>query len=140
MNTPHARICLEAEELYKQHGRIGVAKMMATRLDPAVDRYFALAYGVQATQHLLCIWEAADGSKFILSHNSFGLWEGLVSGAGDHLHRFFAVSPRRWDLAELPHASSNYGLVTFIDNPQLGLFGRQVRQPCSDLRQSEERT
>jgi Protein of unknown function (DUF4238) len=95
MDTPHPRICLDAEEMYKKYGRIRLAEMMTDRLDPGAYHYLAVAYDTQASQHFLCFWEAADDTEFILSHNSFGLWEGLVVGRASHfLNRFFVVSPR----------------------------------------------
>ncbi|OJA09736.1 hypothetical protein AZE42_06856 [Rhizopogon vesiculosus] len=52
-----------------------------------IEKY-ALAYRLQADHHFLSIWEAVEGEEFVLTHNGFGLWEGLVYGE-PHLHRIF---------------------------------------------------
>ncbi|KAG2354851.1 hypothetical protein BDR07DRAFT_1494035 [Suillus spraguei] len=44
-------------------------------------------------KYFFSIWEAAEGEEFIITHNAFGLWEGLAGGCPG-LHRIFVVSPR----------------------------------------------
>ncbi|KAJ8596827.1 hypothetical protein M405DRAFT_856220, partial [Rhizopogon salebrosus TDB-379] len=52
-----------------------------------------VTYQGHADGYFLSIWEAAEGEEFILTHNGFGLWEGLADGFHG-LHRIFVVSPR----------------------------------------------
>jgi len=42
-------------------------------------------------QHYVCIWEAEEGSEFILSEGCFGSFEGDM---GISFHNFFVVSPK----------------------------------------------
>lgn len=62
-------------------------------IDPALENWKALAYSLQIREYYLAIWEAAPGSEFIISSNSFGIWEG-VQPPIEALHRFYVVSPR----------------------------------------------
>lgn len=39
----------------------------------------------------MCIWQAEEGSEFILSEGCFGTWEGDMR---DPFHTFYVVSPR----------------------------------------------
>ncbi|KAF9360222.1 hypothetical protein BGX26_010128 [Mortierella sp. AD094] len=43
------------------------------------------------TMHYVCIWQAPEGSEFILTDNCFGCYEGPM---GINLHFFFVVSPQ----------------------------------------------
>jgi len=49
-----------------------------------------LDYG-HRVQYYVCIWEAEEGSEFIISEGSFGAYEGA---SGNSFHIFFIVSPR----------------------------------------------
>ncbi|GJJ72816.1 hypothetical protein EMPS_05174 [Entomortierella parvispora] len=47
-------------------------------------------FGVMA-ENYMCIWEAEEGTEFILSEGGFGAWEG---DKGVKFHNIFVVSPR----------------------------------------------
>lgn len=64
----------------------------AMEVDPEIDDWKCLAYCTQM-EMFLAIWEAAPGEEFVMSDNSFGLYEGLTDSAGP-LHKFFVVSPK----------------------------------------------
>lgn len=49
-----------------------------------------LDFGHMVT-HYVCIWQAEEGSEFILSEGCFGSFEGDM---GVNFHRFFVVSPK----------------------------------------------
>ncbi|KAK0462592.1 uncharacterized protein EV420DRAFT_1525759 [Desarmillaria tabescens] len=94
LDTPHSQIVNDATAIYKEHGMEKVhLQMLTDTVDPNMEHYPALAYQKQAGMSFLCIWEAHDTSEFILSNNSFGLWEG-VAPSGDQIHRVFVVSPQ----------------------------------------------
>lgn len=46
-------------------------------------------FGIMA-ENYICIWEAEEGSEFILSEGGFGVWEG---DQGVKFHNFFVISP-----------------------------------------------
>ncbi|GJJ78099.1 hypothetical protein EMPS_10458 [Entomortierella parvispora] len=48
-------------------------------------------FGYLVASTITCMWQAEEGSEFILSDSCFGSWEG---GPGYWLHNFFIVSPR----------------------------------------------
>jgi hypothetical protein len=94
LDTSHSDIMQHAAELLEKHGLEGLEKMITeSDIPPDLERFPALSYHVQANGNFFSIWEAAEGEEFILTHNAFGLWEGL---AGDcpGLHHIFVVSPR----------------------------------------------
>ncbi|OAX36396.1 hypothetical protein K503DRAFT_721474 [Rhizopogon vinicolor AM-OR11-026] len=94
LDTSHSDIMRHAAELVDKYGEAGLQKMFTeTHVPPDLEHYPALAYRLQADHHFLSIWEAAEGQEFVLTHNGFGLWEGLLHGE-PHLHRIFVVSPR----------------------------------------------
>lgn len=47
-------------------------------------------FGILAGNYV-CVWEAEEGTEFILSEGGFGIWEG---DKGEKFHNFFVVSPR----------------------------------------------
>lgn len=62
-------------------------------IDPDLEYWQAVEYSDQADGLFLAIWEAAPGEEFIVSENSFGLYEGSDSSFGP-THRFYVISPR----------------------------------------------
>jgi hypothetical protein len=94
LDTSHSDIMRDAAELIEKYGEESLSKMMTeSHIPPDIEHYPALTYQGHADAYFLSIWEAAEGEEFILTHNGFGLWEGL--GKGFHgLHRIFVVSPR----------------------------------------------
>ncbi|KAF8586525.1 hypothetical protein K439DRAFT_1386994 [Ramaria rubella] len=88
LDTPHSQIGLDA-----MTGPNGPDPMAI--LDPNMDseQFEAVTYQQHAGMYYLGILQAAPGEEFVLSHNSFGLWEGRVDGF-QGLHRLFIISPR----------------------------------------------
>lgn len=94
LDTPHYTIISHAEKSLEQLAAGGAPPGLQDRLDPNNEHYEAIAYYSQADMYFLCMWEAADGEEFLLSSHSFGLWEGMIGGPSNHIHRLFVVSPR----------------------------------------------
>lgn len=67
-------------------------RISAMEVDPENDDWKCMGYFTQM-QMFLAIWEAAPGEEFVMSDNSFGLYEGRTDSAGP-LHKFFVVSPK----------------------------------------------
>lgn len=89
--TPHRDLISRAEIAMKNHG---IAVIFPSNLpESAMNEYATIDYASIASALFLGIVEAADGKEFVMSDNSFGLWEGLVM-LGLHAHRLFVVSPR----------------------------------------------
>ncbi|PBK82575.1 hypothetical protein ARMGADRAFT_1068108 [Armillaria gallica] len=93
LDTPHSQIIDHAQAIYKERGIETVHLQMMTNLNPDMEHSEALGYDKQASASFLGIWEAHPTSEFILSNNSFGLFEGF-SVTVDEVHRIFVVSPR----------------------------------------------
>lgn len=62
-------------------------------VNPDLEHWESVAYSTQMAGFFLNIWEAAPGEEFIISSNSFGLYEGRKDPYGP-LHRFYVVSPK----------------------------------------------
>ncbi|KAG2083163.1 hypothetical protein BD769DRAFT_1375875, partial [Suillus cothurnatus] len=94
LDTSHSDIMQNAAELIEKYGEEGLQKMMAeSHIPPDLEHFPAYTYHVHANSYFFSIWEAAEGKEFIITHNAFGLWEGLKGGC-PNLHRIFVVSPR----------------------------------------------
>ncbi|KAG2127916.1 uncharacterized protein EDB93DRAFT_1235100 [Suillus bovinus] len=94
LDTSHSDIMRDAAELVDKYGEEGLLKMITeSHIPPDVENYPAYTYHTHANNAFFSIWEAAEGEEFILTHNGFGLWEGLGGGCPG-LHRIFVVSPR----------------------------------------------
>ncbi|KAG2754150.1 hypothetical protein P692DRAFT_20854626 [Suillus brevipes Sb2] len=94
LDASHSDIMRDAAELVEKYGELGLQKMMIeSHIPPDVEHFPAYTYHVHANNYFFSIWEAAEGEEFIITHNAFGLWEGLMDGSPD-LHRIFVVSPR----------------------------------------------
>ncbi|KAG2103056.1 uncharacterized protein F5147DRAFT_638901 [Suillus discolor] len=94
LDTSHSDIMRDAAELIEKYGEEGLQKMMTeSHIPPDLENHDAYTYHTQADNYFFSIWEAAEGEEFILTHNTFGLWEGLGGGCPG-LHRIFVVSPR----------------------------------------------
>ncbi|KAG2039019.1 hypothetical protein BDR03DRAFT_917992 [Suillus americanus] len=94
LDTSHSDIMRDAAELVEKYGEEGLQKMLfESDIPPDLEHFPAYTYHVHANSYFFSIWEAAEGEEFIVTHNAFGLWEGLRYGCPD-LHRIFVVSPR----------------------------------------------
>jgi hypothetical protein len=93
LDTSHSDIMLDAAGLIEKYGLECLQKMISeSHIPPDLELYPTVTYQGQANNHFLSIWEAAEGEEFILTHNGFGLSEGLANGFPG-LHRIFVVSP-----------------------------------------------
>ncbi|KAG1809379.1 uncharacterized protein BJ212DRAFT_605672 [Suillus subaureus] len=94
LDTSHSDIMRDAAELVEKYGEEGLQKMLTeSHIPPDLEHFPAYTYHTHANNYFFSIWEAAEGEEFIVTHNAFGLWEGLADGSPD-LHRIFVVSPR----------------------------------------------
>ena len=94
LDTSHSDIMRDGMALVEKYGVKGLRKMLTnSHIPPDLENYPAFTYLCQAGGYFLSIWEAAEGEEFILTHNAFGLWEGLAGGCPG-LHRIFVISPR----------------------------------------------
>jgi hypothetical protein len=94
LDVSHSDIMRDAAELIEKYGDEGLQQMIAkTCVPPDLENFPAYTYHTHAHHYFFSIWEAAEGEEFIITHNAFGLWEGLVCGCPG-LHRIFVVSPR----------------------------------------------
>ncbi|KAG1813562.1 uncharacterized protein BJ212DRAFT_1275165, partial [Suillus subaureus] len=94
LDTSHSDIMRDAAELVEKYGEEGLQKMMTeSHIPPDLEHFPAYTYHTHADSYFFSIWEAAEGEEFIITHNAFGLWEGLGGGCPG-LHRIFVVSPR----------------------------------------------
>ncbi|KAG0693700.1 hypothetical protein DFH29DRAFT_816087 [Suillus ampliporus] len=83
LDGSHSDILQDATELVEKYGEEGLEEM----------HFPAITYQNYVDDYFLSIWEAAKGEEFILTHNSFGLREGVADGC-PNLHRIFVISPR----------------------------------------------
>ncbi|KAG1821499.1 hypothetical protein EV424DRAFT_1400323 [Suillus variegatus] len=94
LDSSHSDIMRDAAKLVEKYGEEGLQNMMfQSHIPPHLEHFPAYTYHTHANNYFFSIWEAAEGEEFILTHNAFGLWEGLADGCPD-LHRIFIVSPR----------------------------------------------
>lgn len=93
LDASHSDIMRDAAELVEKYGDEGLQKMITkTCIPPDLENFPAYTYHTHAQNYFFSIWEAAEGEEFVITHNAFGLWEGLICGHPD-LHRIFVVSP-----------------------------------------------
>ncbi|KAG1821551.1 uncharacterized protein BJ212DRAFT_1331964 [Suillus subaureus] len=94
LDASHSDIMRDAAELVEKYGEEGLQKMITkSHILPDLEHFPAYTYHVLANNYFFSIWEAVEGEEFIVTHNAFGLWEGLRGGCPG-LHRIFVVSPR----------------------------------------------
>ncbi|KAG6330700.1 hypothetical protein ID866_8386, partial [Astraeus odoratus] len=94
LDNSHSQLMNHAAEIMDKYGVVHFhTSMMKNHIPPDLEHYPAVAYQTSCGGHYTCIWEAADGEEFVLTHNGFGLWEGLINGEPD-IHRIFVISPR----------------------------------------------
>jgi len=93
LDTPHHTIVAAGERLRERYGDNRLHEMLRQRFDPAIEEWYAVDYESLANYFFLGVWEAAEGSEFVLGGNGFGLWEGLIYGTPG-AHRLYVLSPR----------------------------------------------
>ncbi|KAF9195665.1 hypothetical protein BGZ49_003012, partial [Haplosporangium sp. Z 27] len=100
IKTPFEEIMDEVEKANSPMRRFGRSKDFADILknsSAALREYNGPINSIELLDfshlimHYVCIWEAPEGSEFILTDNGFGNYEGP---GGITLHNFFVISPR----------------------------------------------
>ncbi|KAH8147186.1 uncharacterized protein LAJ45_08664 [Morchella importuna] len=94
LDTPHVELVKQGQKANDQldsGGRAGSRR----GIDPNIQDAEMIQYWGEANNFFLAVWEAADCEEFIISNNSFGLWESVSLGDKMYqLHRFYVISPR----------------------------------------------
>ncbi|KAF8349609.1 hypothetical protein F5887DRAFT_947085 [Amanita rubescens] len=85
LRTPHQDL---VDRAHRFEHKVDLNMMFRSIFD-----FIANSYNHLASDFHLGVVEAADGTEFVMSNNSFGLWEGKMDGFPD-AHRLFIVSPR----------------------------------------------
>ncbi|KAI5841959.1 hypothetical protein DFP73DRAFT_515875 [Morchella snyderi] len=94
LDTPHMDLVDQGEKAIEQLGPGGMGQLLRG-IDPDVQGVEMIAYCSEANNYFLAVWEAADGEEFIISNNSFGVWDSGHVGSGFcKLHQFYVISPR----------------------------------------------
>ncbi|KAI6120559.1 hypothetical protein EV401DRAFT_1859687, partial [Pisolithus croceorrhizus] len=92
LDNSHSLIMTHAAEIMDKHGLKHIMKCLQGSTF-GTENFPAITYQTHCGGKYTCIWQAAEGEEFVLTHNGFGLWEGLVNGIPG-LHSVFVVSPR----------------------------------------------
>ncbi|KAF8991178.1 hypothetical protein BDQ17DRAFT_1371075 [Cyathus striatus] len=93
IDKPHQQLVAEGDKTVKQlGGREKMEIMKRTRVDPCIN-WLAVYYTTIAIDYFMGIWESAEGTEFVLGHNSFGKPEGFTPD-GDRIHLIYVLSPR----------------------------------------------
>lgn len=71
----------------------GFEDATSKEVDPDLKNWEAVSYSSNMGDFYLAIWEAAPGFEFVMSNNSFGLYEGRKDPVGA-LHKIYVVSPK----------------------------------------------
>ncbi|KDR74159.1 hypothetical protein GALMADRAFT_606416 [Galerina marginata CBS 339.88] len=94
LDTPHSEIGLHAFRGKESAALSGADALKGSfTVNPDAENFEAMTYHTQASMYFLGIVQAAPGQEFVLGHNTFGLWEGIVAGESG-LHRLFVISPQ----------------------------------------------
>lgn len=100
LDTPHSDLIAQGISAGEELAKVGgIKSLLSLGVDPDLKHFEAAAYGSEAHNFFLVIWEAAEGEEFVISDNSFGLFEGIHSnilpgGVPVPLHRFYVISPK----------------------------------------------
>lgn len=92
LDTNHNDILAHAAELSSRNPEI-VISHSELNADTPSEHWFAAAYETFTNNYYMGIWQANDNAEFVLGHNSYGLWEGTVSGRIPQLFRIYVLSP-----------------------------------------------
>lgn len=112
LDTPHSEIMKHgteaeisiAKDAFRAYGLGASSKILPSEfsilrdlsereVNPDLEHWESIAYSTQMAGFFLNIWEAAPEEEFVISSNSFGLYEGRKDPYGP-LHRFYVVSPK----------------------------------------------
>ncbi|KIJ16235.1 hypothetical protein PAXINDRAFT_180410 [Paxillus involutus ATCC 200175] len=100
LDNSHSQLMLLAAQIVDKYGVDTIFNSTSkSSIPPEIEHLPVTAYQTLAGAFFMCIWEAAEGDEFPLTHNGFGLWEGCISVNGRFdgrlsLHRIFVLSPR----------------------------------------------
>ena len=112
LDTPHSQLLRDAAQSMEDAKRTP----MFDDLAPDLELFEAVAYQIQAGRYHLGFWEAAPGEEFVLSDNSFGLWEGQALFSLE-LHILFIISPQ-------------IAIVLRLNSLRPEVGGREFRRSC----------
>lgn len=98
LDTPHSQIELDAIQGMPSSADGETLMDLAAHqfnslLNPDMENGIAVTYQTQVGGMYLNIVQAAPGEEFVLGHNTFGLWEGIIDGM-PAIHRLYVISPR----------------------------------------------
>ncbi|KAF8841509.1 hypothetical protein BDN67DRAFT_928243 [Paxillus ammoniavirescens] len=100
LDNSHSQLMLLAAQIIDKYDADTILNCASTSsIPPEIEHFPATEYQTLAGAFFMCIWEAAEGDEFPLTHDGFGLGEGCVSVDGQFdgrlsLHRIFVLSPR----------------------------------------------
>lgn len=142
LDTPHSEIIKHGTEasisIAKDSLRGGFSRGLASNFDilpekeisPDLEHWESVAYSTQMAGFFLNIWEAAPGEEFIISSNSFGLFEGQKDRCGP-LHRFYVVSPKIiLVLCHIGFKTEFPGLTISPDHAKLSMVAGAPHKPA----------
>lgn len=95
LDTPHPDIIEHGREAGGEHllQHLKSPHRVFKGIDPNLEYYQAVEYALEADRSFLVIWTAAPGEEFIISDNSFGVFEGRDHFGGP-IHSFYVISPQ----------------------------------------------
>ncbi|KAF8521087.1 hypothetical protein BU17DRAFT_65050 [Hysterangium stoloniferum] len=93
LDTPHHMAVAEGEALQGKYNVRDLSQIAKLTKSATLENWHAVEYVNVANSYFLGIWEAPEGSEFVLGDNGFGLWEGLLYGSPS-VHRLYIISPR----------------------------------------------
>ncbi|KAI6157126.1 hypothetical protein BKA82DRAFT_13281 [Pisolithus tinctorius] len=94
LDNSHSQIMTHAAEILDKYGYRHIMEWLCGRTSGTeIENGPAITYQSNCGSKYTCVWEAAEGEEFALTHNGFGLWEGIVNGF-PCVHNIFVVSPR----------------------------------------------
>ncbi|KAI6169771.1 hypothetical protein EDD17DRAFT_1463334, partial [Pisolithus thermaeus] len=93
LDNSHSQIMTQAAEITDKYGLEYMKKILRGHTSGTeIENLPAISYQSNCGNKYTCIWQAAEGEEFVLTHNGFGLWEGIINGL-PCLHDVFVVSP-----------------------------------------------
>ncbi|PFH45973.1 hypothetical protein AMATHDRAFT_8419 [Amanita thiersii Skay4041] len=91
LDTPHKSLLSRYRETKLElHNKFGFLPL----LEDDLDDYASADYATFAEYYFLGVVAAATDTEFIVSNNSFGIWEGSFLEEVPGVHRVFVISPR----------------------------------------------
>ncbi|KIK91662.1 hypothetical protein PAXRUDRAFT_830650 [Paxillus rubicundulus Ve08.2h10] len=100
LDNSHSQLMILAAQIISKYGADTIFNCASkSPIPPEIEHLPVTEYQTLAGAFFMCIWEAADGDEFPLTHDGFGLGEGYVLvngqfGGRPSLHRIFVLGPR----------------------------------------------